>query len=200
MVSKISRRKIEGHLDINSIISRISLKSSVIHNYTYLDTSSVPAQYSRNLELIAATVRKDFQFWKFHSTNELVVQYTDQYDLLGIPKFYLHHRFAFRNKFHFTITEGDLYTQLGWSLYYYPAYYADDYMPALGMYHRQRNERIGNTPLFNLFANFRVKRVNIFGKLYHLSSFIQERKYYAAPFYPMSPMMVKFGVSWTFYD
>ncbi|MEF8984721.1 MAG: putative porin [Bacteroidales bacterium] len=199
-LSKTSRLDIKGHFDIESINTRLSLKSLIMNNYTYLDTSSLPAQYSQNLELITASVRKDFQFWKFHSMNKLVFQYTDQYDVLGIPRFYLHHRFAFRHKFHFAITGGNLYTQLGWSLYYYPSYYTDDYMPALGLYHRQRDEKIGDTPLFNLFANFRVKRVNIFGKLYHLNSFIQERNYYTAPLYPMSPMMVKFGVSWSFYD
>ncbi|MFW5944284.1 MAG: putative porin [Bacteroidota bacterium] len=197
---KISSLRLEGDFYINSIKTRFSLKSEVINNYTYLDTLSQPAQYSRNLEVLSASVRKNFQFWKFHSKNELVFQYTDQYDIVGIPRFYLHHTMAFRHKFHFNTTGGELYTQLGWSLYYYPSYYADDYMPALGLYHRQRNEKIGNTPLFNLFANFRVKRVNVFGKLYHLNSFIQNRNYYTAPFYPMSPMMVKFGLSWTFYD
>ncbi|MGM0530160.1 MAG: putative porin [Bacteroidota bacterium] len=199
-LSKTSELHVKGHFDIENIKTRVSLKSSVMHNHTYLDTNALPAQYSQNLELITASVRKDLQFWKFHSMNELVFQYTDQYDVLGIPRFYFHHRFAFRHKFHFDITDGNLYTQLGWSLYYYPSYYADDYMPALGLYHRQRNEKVGDTPLFNLFVNFRVKRVNIFGKLYHLNSFIQGRNYYNAPLYPMSPMMVKFGVSWSFYD
>ena len=197
---KISKLQIGGNFDITDIKTKISLKPTVIHNYTYLDTSARPAQYPRNLEIVSASVVKDFTFWKFHSRNKLVFQYTDQYDVLGIPKFYLHHRFAFRHRFHFSITGGNLYTQLGWSLYYYPAYYADDYMPALGLYHRQRSEKVGNEPLFNLFLNFRIKRLNLFGKLYHLNSFIMERDYYTAPMYPMSPMMVKFGVSWSFYD
>ncbi len=197
---KISKLELGGHFDIRDIKTRISLKPAVIHNYTYLDTSAQPAQYPQNLEIISASVIKNFTFWKFHSRNKLVFQYTDQYDLLGIPKLYLHHRFAFRHRFHFSITGGNLYTQLGWSVYYYPSYYADDYMPALGLYYRQRSEKVGNEPLFNLFVNFRIKRLNLFAKLYHLNSFIMERDYYTAPMYPMSPMMVKFGVSWSFYD
>jgi hypothetical protein len=199
-LSKTSKLKIGGKLHIPYLKTRISLTPSVIYNYTYLDTSSVPQQYHENLSLITGTLEKDFQFWKFHSSNRLVFQFTDRYDLLGIPRYYLHHRFDFRHKFHFNITGGNLYTQIGWDLFYYPSYYADAYMPALGLYHRQRNEKVGGKPLFNLHANFRVKRVNLFIKLYHLNSHIQDRDYYTAPLYPMSPMMVKFGVSWSFYD
>jgi hypothetical protein len=192
--------RLTAGLYLPDLKTRLVFKPSVIHNYTYLDAGSVPVQYRDNLEIITVVLEKQFQFWKFYSNNKGIYQYSDQSQILGIPRYYLQHRFVFRHKFHFNSTGGNLYTQLGWSIFYYPAYFTDSYMPALGLFHRQQDEKIGGDPLFNLFANIRIKRVNIFGKLYHLNSYIQERNFYSAPLYPMSPMMIKIGVSWLFYD
>ena len=197
---KVSALYLDGSLYLHNIQTLFSLKPAVIHNYTYLDTNAVATQYPGNLKFIAAVVKKAFHLGKFVSTNTLVLQYSDQDPILGMPTLFLKHRFAFRHKFHFQVTGGNLYTQIGWSLSYYPAYHTDAYMPALGLFHRQQTEKLGNKPLFNLFVNFRVKRMNLFGKLYHLNSHIQERNYYTAPSYPQSPMMLKFGLSWSFYD
>lgn len=199
-LSKIRKIQAEARFHLNSWKTTFSFEPSLIRNYTYLDTSATPAQKQRELQLLVASVQKDFQLWKFHSTNKAVFQYTDETGVLSVPIFYFYHRFAFRHTFHFQVTGGQLTTQLGWSLYYFPEYEVDDYMPALGMYYRQEKESIGNRPLFNLFVNIQIKRTRIFAKLYHLSSYVQPRDYYTAPRYPMSPMMVKFGVSWSFYD
>jgi len=199
-LAKIRKIQAAGHFRLNSWKTTFSFRPSLIRNFTYLDTSAKAVQNERELELLTASVRKDFKLWKFHSTNKLVVQYTGQDDVLSLPLYYIHHRFAFRHTFHFGITGGNLHTQVGWSLYYTPAYQIDDYMPALGMFYRQDEESIGDTPLFNLFANIQIKRTRLFVKLYHLSSQIQTRDYYTAPRYPMAPMMIKFGVSWSFYD
>jgi hypothetical protein len=199
-LSKIRKIQAEARFHLNGWKTSFSFQPSLIRNYTYLDTSAQPAQKQRELQLLVASVQKDFKLWKFHSTNKAVFQYTDESGALSVPMFYFYHRFAFRHTFHFQVTGGRLKTQLGWSLYYFPQYKMDDYMPALGMYYRQEEESIGNRPLLNLFANIQIKRTRIFAKLYHLSSYVQPRDYYTAPRYPMSPMMVKFGVSWSFYD
>ena len=199
-LAKIREIQAAGHFRLSSWRTTFTFRPSLIRNYTYLDTSATPAQNERELELLTASLQKDFTLWKFHSTNKLVVQYTGQDDVLSLPLYYFYHRFAFRHTFHFEITGGKLDTQVGWSLYYTPSYQTDDYMPALGMFYRQDEQSIGDTPLFNLFANIQIKRTRLFVKLYHLSSYIQTRDYYTAPRYPMSPMMLKFGVSWSFYD
>lgn len=199
-LAKIRKIQAAGHFRLSSWKTTFTFRPALIRNFTYLDTSATPAQNERELELLTASVRKDFTLWKFHSTNKLVVQYTSQDDVLSLPLYYIYHEFAFRHTFHFRVTGGNLHTQVGWSLYYNPSYQTDDYMPALGMFFRQNEDAVGDTPLFNLFANLQIKRTRLFVKLYHLSSYIQTRDYYTAPRYPMSPMMLKFGVSWSFYD
>ncbi|GEM_PF-2252955 len=199
-LAKIRDIGAEGRLHIPSWKTTFSLKPYLIRNHTYLDTSAHPVQYQGELQVTQASVKKEFQWWKLHSTNKAVLQYTNKPEILGLPSMYFYHELAFRNTFHFQVTGGNLHTQLGWSLYYYPGYHMDDYMPALNLFHRQEEETVGNRPLLNLFLDIQIKRTRIYVKLYHLSSYLQPRDYYTAPRYPMSPMMVKFGFSWSFYD
>ena len=199
-LSKTREIEAEAQFHLKSWKTRFSFKPSLIRYFTYLDTLARPAQYSGELQLLTASVEKDFQLWKFHSTNKVVFQYANPNDVLSLPTVYLYHRFAFRHRIHFRVTDGILDTQLGWSVYYTPQYKPNAYMPDLGMYHRQEEELLGNRPLFNLFANIQLKRTRLFVKLYHLNSFLLPRDYYTAPGYPRTPLMVKFGVSWSFYD
>jgi len=199
-LSKIRKIEAEAQYHLKSWRTRFSFKPSLIRYFTYLDTLARPAQYSGELQLLTASVEKDFQLWKFHSTNKVVFQYANPDDVLSLPTFYIYHRFAFRHRIHFRVTDGILNTQLGWSVYYSPEYKPDGYMPDLGMYYRQDEELLGNRPLFNLFANIQLKRTRLFVKLYHLNSFLLPRDYYTAPGYPRTPLMIKFGVSWSFYD
>jgi hypothetical protein len=201
-LSKTREIMAELQYNLNSWKTRFALKPALIRYYTYLDTLARPDQYTGELKFLEASLEKDFQFWKIHSTNKIVFQYAEPSEVLSLPMLYVYHRFALRHRFRFEVTGGKLDTQLGWSLYYTPAYHADAYMPALGLYHRQRKEMIGNRPLFTLFANMQLKRTRMFIKFYHLSSLLLPRDYYTSPGYPRAPVnqMIKFGVSWSFYD
>jgi len=199
-LSKTREIEAEMQFHLNSWRTRFSFKPSLIRYFTYLDTMGRAAQYSGELQLLTASVEKDFQLWKFHSTNKVVFQYANPNDVLSLPTFYVYHRFAFRHRIHFRVTDGILDTQLGWSVYYTTGYNPDGYIPDLGMYHRQDDELLGNRPLFNLFANIQIKRTRLFVKFYHLNSFLLPRDYYTAPGYPRTPLKIKFGVSWSFYD
>jgi len=75
-LAKIRKIQAAGHFRLSSWKTTFSFRPSLIRNFTYLDTSASPVQNERELELLTASVRKDFTLWKFHSTNKLVVQYT----------------------------------------------------------------------------------------------------------------------------
>jgi hypothetical protein len=93
--------------------------------------------------------------------------------------------------------------QVGGEVYYNSRFYGDGYMPVTGMFYMQRAVKLGDYPYTDIFINFKVKRIRFFFKYEHLNSSIFNQKEFLAPHYPVdpnSPIPLKFGISWTFYD
>ncbi len=91
-----------------------------------------------------------------------------------------------------------MYVQIGFDVTYYSSYYADAYMPALGLFYRQNQKLVGNYPFADFFLNMKVKHVRFFFKTEHLNSGLVP--VYLVPNYPAPDRAVKVGVSWVFYD
>jgi hypothetical protein len=165
-----------------------------------MNESAVPEQYNNSLFFTTVSLKKSFHFWKIHNSNNLYYQYSSNPNILNIPNWYVKESIYLRHTFHFKMTGGNLHTQLGVSMYYYPEYYANAYMPALSLFYNQNQQEVGGKFIFNVFANLKVKRTTLFIKGFHINSPLQQRNYYSAPDYPMSPIMLKFGIFWSFYD
>jgi hypothetical protein len=73
-------------------------------------------------------------------------------------------------------------------------------MPATGQFFIQRERKTGNYPVFDPFANFHLKRANIFVKYNHINQGWPDNDYFHTIGYPINPGGVRFGVSWNFYD
>ena len=179
---------------------QIRIQPELIKNHVYLDTSAQPKQLNSFLKVATISLSNNLEFWKFHLNSNLNYQYSSNNDIVNFPEWYVEESLSFRHTFNFQLTGGKLDTQLGLNMYYFPKFYADGYMPALNLYHNQRNQKIGGNIILNIFANVKVKRTSAFVKIFHINSPLQSRNYYAAPDYPMSPLMLEFGVFWSFYD
>jgi hypothetical protein len=90
--------------------------------------------------------------------------------------------------------------QVGASLYYTSAYYADAYMPVTDQFYLQDKKKYGNYPFVDVFINARIKTVRIFFKMDHINSGFSGKKYVLTPGYPYPERAFKFGVSWRFFD
>jgi hypothetical protein len=89
---------------------------------------------------------------------------------------------------------------LGVNVRYHTAYYAPKYMPAIGQFYTQSDTKIGNYPVMNAYVNFHLKRTRFFVEYYHLNQMFMDGAYYSMPNYPINPAIMKFGISWNFYD
>jgi hypothetical protein len=176
------------------------IKPELYHNYTYLNSEINPVQHQQALKLFSAQMKKDFHLGKFILNNRVNYQYSDNQNVLSIPDYYLYHEFKFRHMFYFKSTGGKLYSQIGFSVYYYPEYYADSYMPSLNLFYNQNQEKIGGKAILNAFLNLKIKRTAFYLKYYHLNGLWEPREYYTSPLYPMSPGILKFGITWSFYN
>ena len=197
-------KKNELSLDLEYKNERLDLKLNVqpkmLKNHIYMDTSATPSQYKSWFNYFSVSLEKDFHFWKFHLKNDIQYQFSENKDLLRLPSFLIHQSLALRHRFNFKVTGGALDAQLGIGYYYFSGYKANAYMPAHNLFFQQNEELIGDRPLVNVFANFKLKRTSFYFKAFHANSFLHQNPYYSAPDYPISDIMLKVGILWTFYD
>ena len=60
--------------------------------------------------------------------------------------------------------------------------------------------KLGGYPLLNAYVNIHLKRTRIFIAMYNLIQGQGEKSYFLAPHYPLNPRLLKFGLSWNFFD
>jgi hypothetical protein len=93
-----------------------------------------------------------------------------------------------------------LFTQLGIDTRYTTEYYADAYDPSTGLFHLQNEEKLGNYPYIDVYANLRLKRTRVFFKMMNVGTEFINKEYYTIPGFPMNRRTFRMGVAWSFYD
>ena len=198
-MEKEVRVRLEGEIDNPSTGTNIRAGLETIKNYTYLNASALPTQWGEDIKVADLTLTQNFKFGIFHLDNEITWQKTSNKTVLPLPDFNFYHNFYLLTK----IAHQVLTLQFGADLRYFTKYNAPTYMPALGQYHLQDTEEaieIGGFPVVNVYANFQLKRTRFFVMMHHINAGMGEKNYFLAPHYPMNQRMLKFGVSWNFYD
>lgn len=217
-LSKTMRTRIEGKLSIDRWRTQLKAGVENITNYTYLDNVAVKKtqtdaggtetvtylneaavrQHSGNIQIFSATLRQDFKWGILHLDNEVTFQKSSNQEVLPLPDLVLYHNLYLKFKL-----AKVLRIELGGDLRYYTEYYAPDYMPALGQFYLQNKEtryKLGGYPLVNGYINIHLKRTRFFIEMYNLVQGEGKRSYFQIPKYPLNPRLLKFGISWYFFD
>lgn len=209
--AKEFRTRIEGKLEIPSWRTMLKVGFENIKNYTYIANHSIPAttgklflnrfkaaQENGNIQVVAATLKQDVVAGIFNFNTVLTYQASSNQDVLPLPTFN-----AYANIFlKFRIAKV-LNTEIGADAWYFTAYYAPAYMPALGQFVQQNPKekiKIGNYPIASVYANFLLKQARFYVKYYHVNNGTGNRNYFLAPHYPITPAVLWFGISWNFYN
>ena len=87
---------------------------------------------------------------------------------------------------------------------FFTKYYAHDYCPALGQFTVQENRdnriELGNYPIVNVYANMDIKHTRFFVMMSHVNAGKGKRNYFFTPHYPLNENIIRFGVSWNFFN
>ncbi len=187
-------------ISINFLMRKYNLAVGTdINEYTnvlYFDTYAMANQYKGSIQVISAYLKKDFVFYNWHLNNNIHYQYVPDSMVIRLPQFVLEHALYYENN----LFKGAMRMQIGASIFYNSAYYANTYMPATGEFYLQNNKKYGDYPFIDFFINAQIKTVRIFIKIDHLNSGLMGNNYMITPHYPMNDRAFKFGVSWRFYD
>jgi hypothetical protein len=173
----------------------------LVNNYLYFkETSSAkqisPEQSGTNINLIKITLAKDFKMGRFNLNNYLVYQKTDFQDILRTPEIYSYNSFFYATKFFKVLT-----TNIGFDLRFNTPFKAPAYAINVGQFYNDSAALEYSTyPVVDLFIRATLKRANLFLKYDYVNQGMLSRGYYTVRGYPMQDKLLKFGVSWKFYN
>lgn len=197
--TKEFRTRVEGELSIPRWGTVLKAGVENLKNYTYFNSQALPEQFGGNIQVLSASLCQNFKLGIFHLDNEIIWQKSSNGVVLPLPELSLYHNLYLQTK----LFKKVLSVQLGADVRYFTQYHAPAYMPAIGQFYLQPEDelvQIGNYPLVNVYLNFQLKRTRIFAMMYHVNEGLGRRNYFYAPHYPINPRLLKFGVSWNFYD
>jgi hypothetical protein len=178
----------------------VKFNYALLDNYSDFDTTMMPSQFTGGLSVASVFIKKDLRAWKFHLSNDILIQKSSNKEVLDLPLLAVRSAGYFEHLLNFRRTNGQLNTQLGAEVTYHTLYNAYSYIPATGRFYRQDKVQTGNYPFINVFLNLKLKRTRIFLMFDHVNSGLSGYNYFMVPFYPQSVRMFRFGVGWTFYD
>ncbi|MDR0895078.1 MAG: putative porin [Prevotellaceae bacterium] len=198
-MNKEMRTRVEGELHIDHWRTHLRAGIENIKNYTYFNRHAIPEQYSGNIQVVSAALRQDFKLGILHWDNEVIWQKTSDATRLPLPQLSVYSNFYLLTK----LAKKVLTVQIGADVRYFSKYDAPDYEPATQQFHLQADDNrvsIGGYPIVNVYANLQLKRTRFFVMMYHVNQGMGARNYFLVPHYPINPRMLKFGISWNFYD
>jgi hypothetical protein len=215
-LEKITRTRIEGSLTFDRFGTKLTGGVENVKNYTYLANTSVAQtnsagdvtgylndaavrQCADNIQVLSLMWQQQLHAGIFHLDFDVAYQKSSNQQVLPLPDLNVYGNAYLRAG----LAKKVLTVELGADVRYFSQYYAPDYSPAIGQFYNQNPEdqvKIGGYPIVNLYANLHLKRTRFFIQWYHFNAGSGNGMAFLAPHYPINPKMIKFGLSWNFFD
>ena len=215
-MSKILHSKIQGILNYQKTRTTLRVAVDEIKNYTYFASSHTITsgkrvnhaitvnQNSGAIHLLTASLSQDFTFGPLNWESVITYQNSSNKTVLPVPTLNLYSNVYLRFKIAHVLR-----CDFGADVRYFTKYYAPDYIPSLGQYAVQTNTNttgsdsrveIGNYPVVNVYANFHLKHTRFFIMMSHLNAGTGKKNYFYTPHYPLNQSILRFGLSWNFFN
>lgn len=172
----------------------------LISNHLYFEAAAdsfqiKPTQFSSNINLLKITLSKKSTFGKFNLDNYVVYQKTDYTSILRTPELYTYNSFYFGARL-FKAIGMSLGIDARWNSPFPATSYAID----VSQFYNGDAVEFSSYPIIDVWAKFALKRANIFLRYDYVNQGLQSNGYYTVNRYPMPNRLLKFGVTWNFYD
>ena len=215
-LSKIIHSRIQGILNYQKTRTTLRVEIDEIKNYTYFASSYntvndnrvnhaiIVKQNNGLIHLLTASISQDFTFGPINWENMITYQNSSNKTILPVPALNIYSNLYLRFKIAHVLR-----CDFGADVRYFTKYYAPDYVPILGQYAIQTNTdtngndnriEIGNYPVANVYANFHLKHTRFFIMLSHFNAGTGRKNYFFTPHYPLNQSILRFGLSWNFFN
>ena len=209
--SKETRTHIEGRFKHKKTNTMLRIAVDEIQNYTYYGMSydhsadsltNMTAgvyQESGNINVFTAQLHQNFRLGILNWENIITYQNSSNKEVLPLPSWnyftnlYLKFRIA-----------KVLNVELGADGFIFSKYYAPDYCPAINQFAVQQNAasrvELGGYPFIDAYVNFMLKKVRFYVMMSNVNSGSGNGMRFLAPHYPTNSRVLRFGVSWPFFN
>ncbi|WP_233268706.1 putative porin [Mucilaginibacter lacusdianchii] len=156
---------------------------------------AVPAQLSSAINLLKISVGKTINWGRWHFEDFFVYQKSDYQTTLRTPEIYNFANLSYTKKF-FNV----LNTTLGVNVRYNTTYVAPSYAVGISQFYNGADVTFNSYPIITPYIKATLYRTNLFVQYDYANQGLQSNGYYTVNRYPMPDKLIKFGVSWTFYN
>ena len=209
-LDKETRTRVEGVFTLKKTRTSLRVALDNITNYTYFAQKySITDTYDRTgstvsvkqnstpISMVTLQLNQDFTVGPLNWENTLTYQKSSDDNTLAVPAFNIYSSLYLRFKIAKVLN-----VDFGGDIRYFTRYYAPDYSPALSQYTVQdngdANQKVGNYPIINVYANMRLKNARFFVMMSHVNA--SSGDYFLTPHYPINTRVLRFGVSWNFFN
>ena len=206
-----TRTHIEGLFSYEKTRTQLRVAVEEVQNYIYYGMSYETTktgreqltggvyQESGNINVMTAQLKQDFTLGVLNWENVLTYQNSSNKDVLPLPDLNIFSNLYLK----FRIAKV-LLVELGGCVTYFTKYNAPDYLPQIAQFAIQKNaeskKEIGGYPYIDVYANMHLKRTRFFIAMSHVNAGSGSKEYFLAPHYPTNTRILRFGVSWNFYN
>ena len=188
--------KLEAIISWPGINTFLNMRSGIISDYIYYNIEAIPSQFDEQIIFLSAELKNDLYLNKVTLSNRIIYQKSSNMMILPLPEL----SYKGTLKFETYLFKGEMFGGVGVDMSYYSSYFAQAYMPALGVYHIQDEKEIGNYPYFDVYIKAKVKNLRLLFKYQHVNEGLGDNTYYSALHYSAPPRQFVFGLSWIFYN
>jgi len=199
LVLETKNRWFNGAIQLNNIndFTYFSNDAEAVEDTQLQQIIVSPKQYNKSISHLLIQANKEFFINKFGFDNSIIYQEVAQDDaILNVPKLIFRQSSYYSNHFF----KKALYLQTGFTLNYFSSYYANDFNPIIGDFFVQNTMKVGDFPVLDVFLNAKIQTFRVFIKYEHINSLFTNSFYYAAPNQPFRDGMLRFGLTWDFFQ
>ncbi|MDP9048771.1 MAG: putative porin [Bacteroidota bacterium] len=154
-----------------------------------------PVQLSTPINLLKVSLGKSIAWRHWHFDDYIVYEKTDYQSTLRIPQIY-NYTSLYYKMFLFNV----LYSNLGVDVRYNTEYVAPSYATGLGQFYNGPNVTFSSYPVATVFFKATLQHTNLFIMYDYANQGLFSKGYYTVNKYPQMNHLLKFGVSWSFYN
>ncbi|SDE30322.1 Putative porin [Mucilaginibacter pineti] len=172
----------------------------LISNYLYFiaqpgGVDAHPAQLGSSINLLKVSIGKNLTWRKLHFDNYAVYQKTDYQSTLRTPELY-----TYSNLYYSTLLFNVLQSSVGVNVRYNTQYVAPSYAVGIGQFYNGPDVTFSSYPVAAVYFKATLQRTNLFLMYDYANQKLSSKGYYTVNRYPQQDALIKFGVSWTFYN
>gem|GEM_PF-1490312 len=184
----------QWHLSLGGEITQVQ---NMVY-FTTANLNSVPAQTSDPINIYKAYIAKNFTLGKWHLNTKEIIQSVTANEPIHLPKLVAENSIFYENY----LFKHHMLLRVGIDVFYNSSYYVYAYQPVISQYYIQNDTKVGNYFYFDPFFTFRIRTFRMFFKMENVTSpFLQTNVFYGyALHYPMNDQVLRFGISWDFWN